>query len=53
MDELGGLDRGWVDATQGHVLALEGGRFRLNVGANVASFRTKEEVKDGLDTIGL
>jgi hypothetical protein len=53
VNEFGCLDRGWVDATQGHVLALEGGRFGLDVGANVASLGTEEEVKDGLDTVGL
>lgn len=47
------LDWCWVDATQGHILALEGGGLRLNVGANVASLRTEEEVKDDLDADGL
>jgi hypothetical protein len=51
--ELGSLDRGWVDATQGHVLALEGGRFGLGVSANVASFGTEEQVKNSLDSVGL
>jgi hypothetical protein len=51
--ELGRLDRGWVDATQGHVLALESGGFGLNVGANIASFGTEEEVKNSLDAVGL
>ncbi len=53
MVELGSLDRGWVDATQGHVLALEGGRFGLDVGTNVASFGTEEQVKDSLNSVGL
>jgi hypothetical protein len=47
------LDWGWVDSAEGKVFTLEGGRFGLDIGADIACFWPEEDIQNEFDGIGL
>ena len=52
MVEFGETERGRVDATKAEVFAFKRGGG-VDVGADVAGFRAKEDVEDEFDGVGL